>query len=67
MLDLIYFPDRHTGENITTEYEKVSDRLGAKPFQIVTDKGANMKLGTRDFLAKEGIPSYNLFLFLFFL
>lgn len=54
VLNLLYFPERHTGENITSEFLAESAKWGAKPFQVVTDSGPNMKLGTRDFLRKEG-------------
>ena len=56
VLDLFYFPARHTGENIAVEYGRVGLRWGAKPFHMTTDSGANVKLGTRTFIEKEGTP-----------
>ena len=40
VLDLLYFPERHTGVNITSEFLTESVKWGAKPFQVVTDCGA---------------------------
>jgi hypothetical protein len=65
VLDLDYFPEAHTGENIRTNCEKISVKYdSAMPFQIVSDSGANVVLGKKLFLQKDGItPSFH-FLFL---
>jgi hypothetical protein len=62
-LDLFYFPQTHTGEHLAQQYEIEAVRFG-RPFQITTDKGANMRLGVRNFMGKDGpnslpFPSYS--------
>ena len=54
-LALDYFPEEHTGINISAKCTELSQKTGGSPFQIVSDSGANVKLGTRTFLEKEGI------------
>lgn len=55
-LDLDYFPQAHTGENISEKIQQLADKVGASPFQIVADSGANVQLGARMHLGKDGAP-----------
>lgn len=55
-LDLDYFPQRHTGENIAAKCTELTAKFGGqKPFQVVSDSGSNVVLGKSLFLGKEGI------------
>jgi hypothetical protein len=54
-LDLFNFPESHTGANIAEKFAERSRDWGAKPFQLTTDSGANVLLGTRLFLEKDGL------------
>jgi hypothetical protein len=54
--DYIHFPEAHTGENISNKFTERAEHWG-RPFQITTDSGANIVLGSRLFLGKEGPPS----------
>jgi hypothetical protein len=53
-LDLFYFPESHTGENYSSKLDARAQTWGGKPFQMTTDKGANVRLGVRLFLQKDG-------------
>lgn len=53
-LDLDYFPQAHTGENISEKMQQLANKVGASPFQIVADSGANVQLGSRLHLGKAG-------------
>jgi hypothetical protein len=55
-LDLDYFPQAHTGENISEKIQQLANKVGASPFQIVADSGANVQLGSRMHLGKDGTP-----------
>lgn len=54
VLDLFYFPERHTAENIAQRLDRVADHWGSKPFQCTTDSGANIKAANLTFLEKAG-------------
>jgi hypothetical protein len=54
-LDLEYFPQRHTGENIAAKLSSLATAWGKKPTQVTLDSGANGLLGVRTFQQKEGV------------
>jgi hypothetical protein len=45
-----------TGVNLAEEFRAKANRFGGTPFHLTTDKGANMRLGARLFLGKDGAP-----------
>lgn len=52
--------ERHTGENICAEFEKICDRWGIKGESIqaiVTDNAANMTKACREFFIGQGVPN----------
>jgi hypothetical protein len=53
-LELFHFPVSHTGENITSKLRETAEKWRAFPVQMTTDKGANVRLGVRTFLGKDG-------------
>ena len=53
-LDLFHFPESHTGEHYAEKLTERAGTWGGKPFQMTTDSGPNVRLGTRLFLGKTG-------------
>lgn len=53
-LELQPFPQRHTAENISASLTALALRFNARPYQVVSDSGANVKKGVRDFLSAGG-------------
>jgi hypothetical protein len=55
-LDLFYFPESHTGENLCAKLRERANLVGL-PYRMTTDSGANVLLAARLFLGREGPPS----------